>query len=230
MITSSKQQILSLNKISDYIYHVVYSIDKDFKYIPGQFVGIQINSTYRRAYSILKSEDGRIEFLINTSPGGIASQYFQRCKVGDENMITGPYGRFFLQEKSTEQIFLVCTGTGIVPYLAWLNNRPFNDHHKVFNLVYGIRYLKDDLTLPFLHRTENVNVIHCVTREEEPRNYKKAYPYHQFFQGRITDYLSSITLDNHIDYYVCGANHAVNSVLDLLKSRNIKNIYTENYG
>jgi NAD(P)H-flavin reductase len=228
MFTNKIQKIIFKHKLSDKLYHIGYSIDNDFTFRAGQYMGIQTETGYRRAYSILSASDGIIEFLIDTTPGGRASIYFENCKVGDENLIIGPYGKFFLNENDENPKYLICTGTGIVPFLSWLRNQSENTKYN-FYIIYGIKTLKDDLVMKFVNKFSNINIVHCVTRQSKPETYTNDFVHSTFYSGRVTNYLKDFNV-NSGEFYVCGADNMVADVKTVLSQNGVATIYSEGYG
>lgn len=118
----------------------------DFK--PGQFVTLDLpvheqRNRRWRSYSIASAPDGRniIELVIVLVPGGAGTTYlFEQVKVGSHLTLRGPHGVFTLPEDLSDDLFLICTGTGVAPFrsmAAWLATDP--KPHGPIHLVYGCR-------------------------------------------------------------------------------------------
>lgn len=125
----------------------------DFK--PGQFVTLDLpihekpNKRWR-SYSIASWPDGTnvFELLIVLAEGGVGTHYiFNEISIGSEFIFRGPQGVFVLPEKIENDIFLICTGTGLAPFRSMMNHIilhqvPFHNIHLVFgcrkkeNLLY----------------------------------------------------------------------------------------------
>ena len=146
-----KAQVVSSERLTppdtDEVRHIVLSIpDATFNFIEGQSIGVLAppsgdfgNEHHLRLYSIASSrqgEDGNLAeislcvrrcFYLDEISGerhpGIASNYLCDAKVGDEILITGPYGRQFQAPKDdTANLLMIGVGTGIAPFRAFLKH------------------------------------------------------------------------------------------------------------
>lgn len=229
---SRVQKLIAKEKITETIYLIKYTLDIDLEWKPGQYVGIQATSTHRRAYSIYRAGNGEISFLIDISPGGIASKFFEKVDVGAESLILGPYGRFFPQENDRE-IVLIATGTGIAPFISWFEDFRSKGIEKKFSLIFGCRRIQDEIGYRYFAEflNEESEIVHCISRENKPLDYEENFPNAQFFNGRVTHYLESLpTLNPDVDYYICGNDNMVEDVEEILKNRSVGNIFFEKYG
>lgn len=119
-----------------------------FAYKPGQFVTLDLpiheqRNRRWRSYSIASAPDGSnvIELTIVLLDGGAGTTYmFERISEGSELTLRGPHGIFVLPEPIDEELFLVCTGTGIAPFRSMV--RHLADHprpHAPIHLIFGCR-------------------------------------------------------------------------------------------
>ena len=130
----------------------VPELDK-FDFIPGQFVTLDLPvheepDKRRRCYSIASWPNGTnvFELLIVMYKNGLGTPYFfDEVKVGSELIIHGPQGVFNLKEPLDEDVFMICTGTGIAPFRSMLHHiKNRNIPHKNIYLIFGCR-TKDTL-------------------------------------------------------------------------------------
>ncbi|MFZ9387658.1 MAG: ferredoxin--NADP reductase [Chitinophagaceae bacterium] len=135
-----------------------------FDFLPGQFVTLDLPihekpNKRMRSYSIASWPDGTnvFELLIVLAEKGLGTNYmFHEVSVGSVLNFRGPQGVFTLPGKLEEDIFLVCTGTGIAPFRSMinfihLNKIPFTRIH----LVFGCRHKSDLLYYEELKKMEN---------------------------------------------------------------------------
>lgn len=115
---------------------------------PGQFVTLDLpihekpNKRWR-SYSIASWPDGTnvFELIIVLDEQGSGTPYlFNEVGIGSELSFRGPQGVFTLRQPLDEDLFLICTGTGIAPFRSMVhyiknNNIP----HKNIYLVFGCR-------------------------------------------------------------------------------------------
>jgi ferredoxin-NADP reductase len=151
----------------------------DFKFKPGQFITLDLpihekKNKRLKSYSIASAPDGTniIELVIVLLEGGLGTTYlFNEVKIGSVLEFKGPQGHFTMPEIMPQDLFLICTGTGIAPFRSMVhyiktNNLP----HKNIYIIYGTRTQKD-----LLYRNEltalqnempNFKYIPVLSREE----------------------------------------------------------------
>jgi ferredoxin-NADP reductase len=127
---------------------------EDFKFGAGQFVmlDLPIDSKIKtRSYSIASAPNGTntIELLISLNEQGLGTPYlFNHIKVGSQLPLSQPAGKF-MQPPFTNidtDVCLICTGTGIAPFRAFLHDiKNRNIPHKNIDVIFGSRYEKDIL-------------------------------------------------------------------------------------
>ncbi|MDB5211754.1 MAG: FAD-dependent oxidoreductase, partial [Sediminibacterium sp.] len=99
----------------------------DFK--AGQFVTLDLpiheqKNKRWRSYSIASAPDGTnvFELVIVYLEGGLGTTYlFNDVSVGSELTLRGPQGKFTLPEPIAEDLYLICTGTGIAPFRSMVH-------------------------------------------------------------------------------------------------------------
>jgi all-trans-retinol 13,14-reductase len=230
-----KEKLLEKIQIAESTYILKYSVDPHFTFIPGQYVGIQVAPTWRRAYSIYKQEPGILWFLIDTKPGGIASKFFDEVEVGAENLLVGPYGKFFLEQTKNKKVF-IGTGTGIAPFYPMVAEMKHKDNYDMqgveADFLFGCRFFEDEVSYNFFEEyiDDSFRYIQCITKEENPdaEKFPKAY----FFNGRVTAYLQQhlIEYPKATEFYICGNPDMVEDVKLLLTMNGYTNVLGEKYG
>lgn len=95
----------------------------DFR--PGQYLRLQVPGAETwRSYSPSSSPQSlpQLEFLVRVIDGGAMSTWLtQRCQVDDVLELEGPFGQFFLREKTRAPHVFLAGGTGLAPTLAMLD-------------------------------------------------------------------------------------------------------------
>jgi CDP-4-dehydro-6-deoxyglucose reductase len=129
---------------------------ESFDFIPGQFVTIDLpihekpNKRWR-SYSIASWPDGTnvFELLIVLLDGGMGTTYlFNEVKEGSELTLRGPQGVFVLPENIDQDLYFICTGTGIAPFRSMVHYiQLHNVPHKDIYLLFGTRKKEDLLFL-----------------------------------------------------------------------------------
>lgn len=118
---------------------------QDFPYKEGQSIGVvppgrdADGSPHRmRLYSLASSRNGEsgipgrisivVKRVVSEQDGrlipGVCSNYICDSKTGDQIAITGPFGADFLMPRDDQApLILICTGTGIAPMRAMIEQR-----------------------------------------------------------------------------------------------------------
>ncbi len=155
---------------------------EDFKFGAGQFVMIDLplqSKVTTRSYSIASAPEGNniIELIISLNDSGLGTPYlFNSLKKGAHLPLSQPAGKFMQPPpvRLSTDVCLVCTGTGIAPFRAYLHdviNRKIE--HKNIDLIFGSRYEKD-----ILYRSEMEELAKTIpgfrysvalSREDNPR-------------------------------------------------------------
>ncbi|MBK8956691.1 MAG: hypothetical protein IPM34_14215 [Saprospiraceae bacterium] len=149
----SLQQIIQETPVTNrYIFKV--SEDTKLNHIPGQFLTCDLPIGEKRlqrwrSYSIANRNQGdrEVEFCISYKKDGPASEYFfSKIQTGDQIKAKGPEGSFILPSQEGLDLILICTGTGLVPFRAMLQQIMLDGHHyKTIELIFGCRNPEDIL-------------------------------------------------------------------------------------
>ncbi|MCS7317920.1 MAG: FAD-dependent oxidoreductase [Candidatus Dojkabacteria bacterium] len=225
--------------LTDKVIYFEFTCIPNFSFQPGQFVTIKVpNRNIPRAYSIVSVNSTYISFLIDISPQGINSKYFESMNINDTVEIAGPYGLFMLKNNNKPKIFL-CTSTGIAPFLPMFY-KIFEEKKSSYDvtLCFGTRFNRHDFVYAFIKQYFNYSSFkyyRCVSREDrntfDPKNLNV-----NFFAGRITNLLPILKNKNieqflHSEFYICGSNEIVESIKNTLLDLSVlkENIFFEKY-
>jgi ferredoxin-NADP reductase len=125
---------------------------ENFDFLPGQFITMDLpihekKAKRLRSYSIASAPNGtnEIELVIVLLPGGLGTEYlFHQISIGSTIDLRGALGHFTIPEIVPEDLFLICTGTGIAPFRSMVHFI-HNNHvaHKNIYLISGVRTQKD---------------------------------------------------------------------------------------
>ena len=105
--------------------------------LEGQSIGIIAPGTgpdgkphTPRLYSISSPRDGErrgfnnLSLTVKREAGGLCSNYVCDLSLGDEVLVTGPFGATFLMPDDPQaRLLLICTGTGSAPFRAFTMRR-----------------------------------------------------------------------------------------------------------
>lgn len=192
-------------------------------YKAGQYVQFQ-NEPYAecseevyRAYSMcgLPTEDDHIELMVRLVPEGIVTTYmFNYLRQGDEAVLTGPYGDFYLRD-SDRKMVCIAGGSGMAPIrsiVLTMSKEEIAKRRPVF--LFGARAAKDLFMV------------------EEWRQFEKDFPGFTFVpvlsqpdpedawngpQGYVTEVIAQYTDDiAEREAYLCGSPGMLNACIDVL--------------
>ena len=99
-------------------------------------------SVVKRAYSIASPphEEGVVELCIQHVEKGIASTFFWQLKPGMPVTLSGPHGRFTLQEPLMYEPVFLATGTGVAPFRSMIKHLFHVNVTQNVWLLFGTRY------------------------------------------------------------------------------------------
>ncbi len=213
----------SIEQLTDTVYEIIYQLERDVLFYPGQYAKIQVDETIWREYSIVELQKQLLKFIIETRTDGPGSKYILSLKPGDISQIRLPSGEFILHAEETGKVF-IATGTGITPFIPMFQELADRDFHDKVYLYFGCRSRKDYFISRYIDKLKNKLDFHeiiCLSREERSGN---------FIKGRVTGPLNNIQ-GKQIDfeYYISGNSNMIMDVSKLLRSKGVKRLYTENY-
>ena len=96
-----------------------------FRFLPGQYIDLLHKEGVRRSYSIAGFDDvnNLIELHIRKVVGGVFTQHvFDKLKESDLLRFEGPFGSFFVRDKSTLPLIFLAGGTGFAPVQAMVKS------------------------------------------------------------------------------------------------------------
>jgi len=132
-----KSQIISIVNPFSGIYTLEFrSLGSKYKYLPGQFLHIALNSEYdgsdqwpdSRCFS-MQSNPGEENIKITYAIKGEFTRKMEAIlKVGSEVWLKLPYGDLFTQSHSKINSVFIAGGTGITPFLSLFTHESFNEY------------------------------------------------------------------------------------------------------
>lgn len=204
------------------------------EFSPGQFVNIGLEiggSRCKRSYSVASAVGKPCElYLAEVAEGQLTPRLFQ-CEAGMEVWLdTRPLGFFTLKHvPETKTLWLLATGTGLGPYIAFLRDDRIWKHAERVVLVHGVRVPEqlgygDELRNLAEQRGLSFQYVPLVSR---PGTSEMGAQY-TGLTGRITEALRNGTLekkvglrleanDNHV--LLCGNPAMIEETQELLGER-----------
>ena len=225
---------------TDRVYRLVFQFNPNssITWQPGQFITIDLPIGDQRidrwkSYSIanLPNEDYIIELCVGQMEHGKGSNYLcQTLQIGETIQFKYPQGVFVLPAKLPPQVVMICTGTGIVPFIAMLTktlgHQDFNNTH--FHLIFGTKTTRDLLFKAEINRFINHSnfFFDVALSREQNKMYHSGY-IHDVYIQKYKDALPSPL------YLLCGWQAMIDQATEILTNNlevDRKNIITELYG
>jgi glycine betaine catabolism B len=190
-----------------------------FDFIPGQFVTIDLpihekpNKRWR-SYSIASWPDGTnvFELLIVLLDGGMGTTYlFNEVKEGSALTLRGPQGVFVLPENIEQDLYFICTGTGIAPFRSMVHYiQLHNVPHKDIYLLFGTRKKEDLLYLEeFRELEKQVPKFHFLpTLSREKWDGCCGYV-HAIYENLVHEKMNGQEQPPPAKFYLCGWKNMV---------------------
>lgn len=193
----------------------------------GQYIQLQVpkyeltKKPEYRAYSISSSaeEHDKIELIVGRVYGGAVTTYVHDyLKEGEELLINGPYGEFYLRN-SDRDILMVATGTGLAPIKSILHQMQKEQIQRKTTVYFGARTRKDLFYYEALREFEetipNFTFVPTLSRPTEEDKWEGEI-------GRVTKLIEKNIPENApVDVYICGAPAMVDSCTELLAKKGI---------
>lgn len=213
-------------------YHdLVFETPEKFEFQAGQFVTIKINDSKLNSYSIAgRVADNKFGLMIDTTPGGLGSQMFEKLEVGQQVQYIGPFGHMTLKpDDGSEQIIFMAVGSGIPPVKALIEEALLDQHlAKPMTLYFGLRFKEDIFWKDYFEKLQsehsNFKFILSLSKPDESWSGKSGY---------ITTHLTNDFSDlANASAYICGNMKMADEAVEILKSKNCPpaRIYFEKFG
>jgi predicted ferric reductase len=111
------------------------SLEKPFKYLPGQFLHLALDEydpsmpwPESRCFSIQSSGNQESLKITYAVKGKFTKRMAEELKVGKCVYLKLPYGELFSKEHNKEKTVFIAGGTGITPFLSLFTNKQFNNY------------------------------------------------------------------------------------------------------
>jgi ferredoxin-NADP reductase len=211
-----------------------------FEFEAGQFITLDLpiheqKNKRWRSYSIASypNQTSIIELVIVLLENGAGTTYlFNEVNVGSELVFRGPAGKFVLPNEINNDIFFICTGTGVAPFRSMIHYLISNNiQHKNLHLFFGCRTIEDCLYKEEFLALQKSNISFkyypCLSREKENFDFaQQGYVHHAYTQV--------LKQNNHTNalFYLCGWKNMIDEAKETLLSMGFDKtaIHLELYG
>ena len=149
------------------------------KFTPGQFITLLFKNKdkklKRRSYSIanIKNDYLYIEIAASYIKDGTASEYLFNVKNGIKIQAIGPIGKLTLKKnEKIENLILISTGTGVLPYRSMLKTikEITKKNVKQTYILMGAQYRQDIIYVKDFYnyhkKITNINITICLSKEK----------------------------------------------------------------
>lgn len=199
---------------------------------PGQFLTLVMNikgQSVRRSYSICTSPAvlPQIGVCVKRVEGGLVSNHLlDALKEGDVIEVLEPYGNFTLNYKMAKipTLVLIGAGSGITPLMSIIKSVRATGSQSRIHLFYGNRNEKSIIFKEQLDQLEkesngNLVVTHLLSQAGEGFSGIKSRIEGKLLQSLCNE--SAIFDDETANFYICGPDGMMHSVLDMLEAQGI---------
>jgi acetate---CoA ligase (ADP-forming) len=192
--------------------------EKPFVFEYGQYINVKVANDRINCYSIAgQSAPNRFNLLVDVSPGGPGSKYFEALKVGDLVTYLGPFGVFTLKPNDgSGEVLFIGTGSGCAPLKcmieAALRKKIIN---KPIKFIFGLSTSDDvfwsDYFKKLAEEYPNFSFRLVIHRPDEIWHGNTGY---------VTDLVKrEVTEAKNISAYLCGNKQMIEEVTGILLDR-----------
>jgi NAD(P)H-flavin reductase len=137
---------LSTELLSGKMHYFEFKTAEPFDIKPGQYISVKVSDTRINCYSIAgHTSPTKFDLLVDSTPGGSGSKFFEQLKTGDRITFLGPFGTFILkQEDTVKNMLFLGTGCGVAP-LKYMIETVLSDSKfkQVIKLYIGVLNFED---------------------------------------------------------------------------------------
>ena len=199
----------------------------EISFTAGQFIQFQVpayeltDEPVYRAYSISSApqDNKRIELEIRLVPNGICTTYVHKyLKEGDEIIINGPYGDFFLRE-TERNIVCIAGGSGMAPLKAILLDMVEKQIDRNTTYFFGARAKRDLFLVEEMKELEgklpNFTFVPVLSEPMEDDKWEGK-------TGLVTDAVADhLKSGENVEAYLCGSPGMIDACVKVLTDKGV---------
>lgn len=212
-------KVQKLEALFDDVYRVILKLDNIAKFLPGQYLEIQVTKDHWQAFSLASLPgSAEVELHIQHLPGRENSvKLFNQLNSGDNLKVCIASGECVLRGKD-RPLTLVAAGTGFAQIKTLVEALDQQNWQSPISFYWAAKNLAGlyDLDLAKSWQTKLANFTLIPVLEKAPKNWEGRV-------GRITDVLADDFPESNsavaIEGFICGSPNMVYAVEDLLMSR-----------
>ena len=144
-----EKTVLDVHHWTDSLFTLKLTRDPGFRFESGQFamIGLMVDGKpLMRAYSMASAAyEEHLEFLSIKVPNGPLTSRLQHVKPGDKILVNKKTtGTLILDNLLPgKRLYLLCTGTGLAPFLSIIKDPAVYERYDQVILVHGVRHVAD---------------------------------------------------------------------------------------
>ena len=163
--------------------------------------------------------------LWNDVPPGIASSYIFNLKPGDKVTISGPYGEFFIKEKSEREMVYIGGGAGMAPMRSHLFHLFHTEKtNRKVSFWYGARSKRemfyDEDFVDIKSKFDNFKYVVAMSDPQPEDNWTGATGF--IHSVLLEEYLKNHDDPTEIEYYMCGPPPMIDALENMLYSLGVE--------
>jgi NAD(P)H-flavin reductase len=221
---------LECEVLADKFHGYIFETETPIIYKPGQYISVKVADARINSYSIATNEgENKFGLLIDTSPGGPGSKYFDNLKAGDKISFLGPFGTFtYKPDNDVKHILFLGTGSGCAPLRCMIDDLLKVQNVKTpITLYLGLRFQTDIFWKDYFTKLSadhpNFKFVLAISKPDADCQEKT---------GHITEIIGQDFSDtSDMAAYLCGNMSMIQETTDMLISRGMakEKIYTEKF-
>lgn len=213
--------IVRQEAISPKVRWMQLTADRPIPFAPGQYASFLIDNNRRPLSFASLPTDKLIDFVVDVSPGGVASKFIANLKPNDEVKMLAPYGRFTLKTTHSRPYLFIATGAGIAPIRAQIKFLLAQEKPRQLSLIFGNHHeeylLFAEEWQKLAEQQKNFAFIPVLSEPSESWSGER---------GLVTEVVPR-RVANFADYdvYVCGNPQMVKDTLAMLPGNGVPSVY-----
>ncbi len=221
-----KVKILEVKEVADFTKSYVLEKPSGFEYKAGDHGYIELSPDSGKPFSFVSSpHEDTMEFATIIRDESEWKQELNKKQVGDELILSGPYGKFGYEENETD-IGFVAGGIGITPFISILRYLTDKGKDTKVTLFYSARTLKacpfrDELD-ELAEKNKNIKIVYTITDDESFEGSKVRID--KDFIEKNSDNIKNKT------WYIAGPPKMVVAINSILKELEVSKIKLDSFG
>jgi predicted ferric reductase len=158
------------------IYSVSFTSEKEFKYLPGQFLHLALDDydgigqwPESRCFSMQSSPNAEIIKITFAVKGSFTKRMIKELHAGKKIWLKLPYGDIFERGHSKINCVFIAGGTGITPFLSLFNCNSFSGYISP-KLYFGVRKNNYNIFKSELFIANKINSSFYINIIEQDKN------------------------------------------------------------